>query len=103
MHISSGDDDPTIRVIFTLGGCAAIEGATVIACASEKEMLERWRSFVLGVDPDMLIGHNIWRFDIPYLFKRAERVGVRDFAYLGRLKGAFKLYSYFYLDGNNST
>ena len=40
---------------------------------SEKELLERFVEAVRDRDPDVLEGHNIFRFDLPYLETRAKR------------------------------
>ena len=40
---------------------------------SEKELLEAFCAEVTGRDPDILEGHNIFRFDLPYLETRAKR------------------------------
>lgn len=83
----TGDETPSVRAIFTVDSCAPIEGASVFSFETEKEMLEAWRRFVIDIDPDILIGHNIWRFDLPYLFTRASITGAEEFAFLGRRKG----------------
>ena len=40
---------------------------------SEKELLEAFCAEVTARDPDILEGHNIFRFDLPYLETRAKR------------------------------
>jgi len=40
---------------------------------SEKELLEAFSAEVTARDPDILEGHNIFRFDLPYLETRAKR------------------------------
>lgn len=67
-----GSDTPIIRNVFTLKGCLPIVGAQVIPSDDEYEMLMKWRSFVLSVDPDIITGYNIANFDIPYLLNRAK-------------------------------
>ncbi len=44
---------------------------------SEKEMLEKFVETVRERDPDILEGHNFFRFDLPYLEARAKRHGVK--------------------------
>jgi len=41
-------------------------------CESEKEMLERFFSFVHKRSPDIYTGWNIWGFDLPYLINRSK-------------------------------
>lgn len=43
----------------------------------EKAMLERFVAIVRERDPDVIEGHNIFNFDLPYLAKRAKRWGVK--------------------------
>jgi len=43
----------------------------------EKSMLERFVATVRKRDPDVIEGHNIFNFDLPYLVKRAKRCGVK--------------------------
>jgi hypothetical protein len=38
------------------------------------------------VDPDIITGYNIVNFDIPYLLNRANRLKIKNFPYLGRIK-----------------
>lgn len=59
---------------------------------SEKEMIEDWNTFVLMCDPDCLIGHNVFNFDIPYLYKRARLHNTN--LYLGRDESPIKFDKY---------
>lgn len=43
----------------------------------EKALLERFVEIVRERDPDVLEGHNIFNFDLPYLATRAKRHGVK--------------------------
>jgi len=43
----------------------------------EKEMLTRLTSTIRELDPDVIEGHNVFRFDLEYIRKRAARHGVR--------------------------
>jgi len=52
-------------------------------------MLQKWRDFVVQVDPDLIIGYNISNFDLPYLLDRAKALKANQFPYLGRLNSAF--------------
>ncbi len=42
---------------------------------SEKEMLERF--WEISMDVDRFIGHNIWAFDLPFIYKRSIIHGVK--------------------------
>ncbi len=50
--------------------------------AGERAVLERFVETLRARDPDVIEGHNIFKFDLPYLETRARKLGV-DFA-LGR-------------------
>lgn len=82
-------EDPFFRCVFTLNTCAAISGCTVFSFRDEVELLNEWRKFMISMDPDVVAGHNILRFDIPYLLLRAAQHGLEDFKVLGRLTGSY--------------
>lgn len=44
---------------------------------SEAELIERFVALVQRRDPDVFENHNIFAFDLPFLVKRAARLGVR--------------------------
>ena len=60
----------------------------VISCSDEKEMLNKFKEILEDYDPDIICGHNINGFDLPFLIKRLEVLRIsRD---LGRSeKNAF--------------
>jgi len=54
----------------------------IIACKDEKEMLEKFKEILDDYDADVICGHNINGFDLPFLIKRLEALNMsRD---LGR-------------------
>ncbi|XP_058461751.1 DNA polymerase delta catalytic subunit [Malaya genurostris] len=85
MVIRQGEQEPFLRNVFTLKGCAPIVGSQVLSYDSEQELLDKWASFVRELDPDILTGYNINNFDIPYLLNRASHLKVKNFEYLGRV------------------
>ena len=42
----------------------------------ESDMLRRFVALVREIDPDILEGHNIYGFDLPYLLARADALGI---------------------------
>lgn len=82
-----GENNPFIRNVFTLKSCADIPGAEVKTFNDEKDLLEAWSEFVGTLDPDLVIGFNIFDFDIRYLIGRAKHIGAGEFLSLGRLSG----------------
>eukprot|EP00850_Spirogloea_muscicola_P000852 SM000003S11097 [mRNA] locus=s3:857343:865257:- [translate_table: standard] len=88
MVTEQGSDKPFVRNVMTLRSCAPIVGAEVLSFDDEKKVLLAWREFVESVDPDIIIGYNICKFDLPYLIERAEALNVGSFAMLGRIRGS---------------
>ncbi len=65
--------EPEARIILICyadqSGCHIIEG-------EEREMLFELARVIAEADPDVIEGHNIFGFDLPYLASRAERYGL---------------------------
>ncbi|CAH8355060.1 unnamed protein product [Eruca vesicaria subsp. sativa] len=83
-----GEDQPFIRNVMTLNSCAPIVGVDVMSFETEREVLLAWKDFVRDVDPDIIIGYNICKFDLPYLIERAATLGIEEFPLLGRVKNS---------------
>lgn len=84
---SYGETECGVKHIVTLGSCDPIEGAIVEACKSERELLLKWRDLVNTIDPDVMIGYNIFGFDMAYMYERAKELGIdREFSGMGRIK-----------------
>lgn len=60
------------RHLFVFPDCAPIDGIIVHAFSTEKEMICAWFEWLILMDPDILIGYNVFGFDESYLWKRAE-------------------------------
>lgn len=59
-----------------------------IQCSSEYELLETFRNIIVfDINPDELVGHNISKFDCPYMWARQALLGCLLFLYMGRLIG----------------
>ncbi|KAJ2962042.1 hypothetical protein NQZ79_g2805 [Umbelopsis isabellina] len=82
-----GESKPFIRNVFTLNSCAHIVGTHTLEFYDEKELLQKWRDFLIEIDPDVIVGYNTSNFDFPYLLDRAKYLGVDKFPYFGRIKG----------------
>ncbi|KAG0577961.1 hypothetical protein KC19_5G194500 [Ceratodon purpureus] len=83
-----GEDRPMVKNVMTLKSCSPIVGADVMPFDTEKEVLLAWKEFVTEVDPDVIIGYNICKFDLPYLIERAQKLNVVEFPILGRIKNS---------------
>ncbi|KAJ7750663.1 DNA-directed DNA polymerase, partial [Mycena maculata] len=80
-----GEREPSRCAVFTFGTCSAIPGAELHEYKDESSLLLGWREFLLRIDPDVVIGYNVSRFDIPYMLLRAKHLSVATFPFLGRL------------------
>ncbi|KAF6755771.1 delta DNA polymerase [Ephemerocybe angulata] len=79
-------EQPFFRCVFALDSVAKIPGCQIFSFEDERDLLSEWRKFVINMDPDLIVGHNILKFDIPFLLLRASHLGLKDFALLGRQK-----------------
>ncbi len=81
-----GDPSVSYRHIVTLDTCDPIEGAEVISCADEAEVLMEWAKFINRLDPDIMTGYNIFGFDYSFLYFRAKELGcLSEFSKISRL------------------
>lgn len=83
-----GEEQPFVRNVMTLKSCSPIVGVDVMSFDTEREVLLAWRDFVREIDPDIIIGYNICKFDLPYLIQRAETLGITEFPLLGRIRNS---------------
>lgn len=80
-----GERDCSYKSIVTLDTCDPIEGVEVFSCKTEKELLLKWRDVITTLDPDIMIGYNIFGFDMSYLYERAVENDIgMHFMRLGR-------------------
>lgn len=70
--ISSREDD-RILVVAVRDNRGLLETLT----GDEPEMLLRFVAMVRERDPDIIEGHNIYGFDLPFIIARAQRYGIR--------------------------
>ncbi|MCO5575689.1 hypothetical protein L7F22_029493 [Adiantum nelumboides] len=83
-----GEDWPKVRNVMTLKSCSPIVGVDVMSFDTEREVLLAWRDLVRELDPDVIIGYNICKFDLPYLIERAEALKIVEFPVLGRIRNS---------------
>lgn len=82
--------DSMRNIVFTWflpgsGGVDAIPSVhRVIATDNEIDMVRAFGKFMTAFDPDMIVGHNITGFDIPYIVTRANTLGAEEAMYMGR-------------------
>ena len=85
-HLPAPEGDPIIQIgsvvyvngqavrkdIFVLGSCNRLPGPTnTHACANEAALIRAWCKVVEEVDPDIMVGYNIFGFDQKYVWDRA--------------------------------
>lgn len=81
-------DDATVckKIVQVVGTCTATEHAQVLTYETEKQLLNAWCMLVTVTIPvRCFIGYNIFLFDFPYMFKRAEMMQATMFPYLSRI------------------
>ncbi|TYK07460.1 DNA polymerase delta catalytic subunit [Cucumis melo var. makuwa] len=83
-----GENQPFIRNVMTLNSCSPIAGVDVLSFDTERDVLLAWRDLIREVDPDIIIGYNICKFDLPYLIERAEALKIPEFPLLGRIRNS---------------
>ncbi|KAL4590455.1 hypothetical protein LXL04_003385 [Taraxacum kok-saghyz] len=83
-----GEEQPFVKNVMTLKSCSPIVGVDVMSFDTEREVLLAWRDFVREIDPDIIIGYNICKFDLPYLIQRAETLKITEFPLLGRIRNS---------------
>jgi DNA polymerase elongation subunit (family B) len=61
-------------VLHTSEKVESVEGQRY--CKDEADMLRKFVSIVRKHDPDVIEGHNIYKFDLPYIARRAKKLDV---------------------------
>jgi DNA polymerase I len=80
----------SIRVPDPLGlenGCFCAERHAITVCRDEHTLLRAFAGYIKGRDPDILSGWNFIEFDLPYITRRMELLGI-DPIQLARLPGS---------------
>jgi DNA polymerase delta subunit 1 len=73
-----GSDKIVYKNIITLDTCDNIEDCDVIACNTEKELLIKWKELMNELNSDIVVGYNIFGFDMPYIWDRAKELGILE-------------------------
>lgn len=74
------------RYLLAIGEDLTVQNAILIQVKDEYELLTELRKLIRELDPDILIGYNIFGFDIPYTNHRIQRF-MEDWTQLGRIRG----------------
>tara|TARA_Y100000389_G_scaffold164614_1_gene168418 strand:- start:14705 stop:17503 length:2799 start_codon:yes stop_codon:yes gene_type:complete len=81
-----GEKEPYLKELLTLNSCDPIEGSRVVTFTNESSLLKGWVSSIFKNDPDIIVGYNIWKFDLEYIYKRAKYNGIETCISLNRNK-----------------
>ncbi len=72
------NNEVTERHIFVYPSCDEIDGVIVHVAATEKEILMKFFEWTELMNPDILVGYNVFGFDERYLWDRAEELGIES-------------------------
>lgn len=65
------------KYLLSLGKCKeSIVGATILSYSTEQKLLMGFKNLVNEKNPNVIIGYNIFNFDIPYLMDRANHKSI---------------------------
>lgn len=81
---------PFVQAIFTLGPCDPIDGADIIQCQSEENLILDWSHFVTSIDPDVVVGYKLDTQDLTRVVERANAIFGGYHLRLGRLNCTFE-------------
>ena len=81
-----GEKEPFLKELLTLKSCEPIDGSKVVSFTNESSLLKGWVASIQKNDPDMLVGYNIWKFDLEFIYKRARYNGIQSSISLNRNK-----------------
>ena len=84
-----GDSEPNMNHCIVLDTCGKLpmKNTIIESYKTEKEVLIAWQKMIQREDPDIIIGYNIFGFDYPFMFHRAEENNcVEEFLQLSRNK-----------------
>ena len=81
-----GENAAYRKHLLSLKNCAPIDGVEISNHNTEKSLLNEWCKLIHEENPDIICGYNIFGFDMPYIFKRGEELGIDGIRHLGRLE-----------------
>jgi DNA polymerase elongation subunit (family B) len=83
-------EEGDISVIFQLGTCSDMttQGDYLVTFDDEASLIMAWQQLIVTYNPDVITGFNTPNFDFPYLFERAETLGIGNrFKDMSRIRG----------------
>ena len=73
-----GSDEIIYKNIITLNTCDKIDNCDVVECKTEKEVILEWKKLISDLNPDVLIGYNIFGFDLNYIWDRSLELNINE-------------------------
>lgn len=73
-----GSDEIIYRNIVSLNSCDSIENCDIIECKTEKQLIREWKKIIQALNPDVLIGYNIFGFDMDYIWLRTIELNMNE-------------------------
>jgi DNA polymerase delta subunit 1 len=73
-----GSDEIIYKNIVSLNTCDKIENCEIIECKTEKKLIKEWKRIITELSPDVLIGYNIFGFDMDYIWTRTLELGINE-------------------------
>ena len=82
-----GEKECFFKSIITLDAVEDIEDADeIIECKKERDIIMQWRDMIMRMDPDVIVGYNIFGFDNGYIHDRSKELRILNKVQnLGRL------------------
>jgi len=84
--LNYGEQEPYLNHCISIANTVSVKDNQVIECYdTEREILCAWSKLIKKMDPDIIIGYNIFGFDYKFMFDRAkENNCVEKFMDMGR-------------------
>jgi DNA polymerase elongation subunit (family B) len=70
--IRKGEAEPFEHHEVVLNTCASVADCIIHEVATERELLLKWTEIMNQKSPDVITGYNIFGFDYPFIFHRAQ-------------------------------
>ncbi len=82
-----GCHQPSSQTVFTWKPTAGIIGVDLVVMEDEVAMLNCFSSFVIRIDPDVITGFNVCKFDLKYLIERMRKLRLNSALCISRMEG----------------
>lgn len=67
-----GESSSFVKIMHTIKPCLPIKDCIIVECATERDLLLKWRDMIREMDPDIIYGYNSNGFDFEYMYERAK-------------------------------